>query len=235
LILGQDLSFLVVNALSKSHLRDFMDVDMNRTRHMLNYLYPILERADPELEAYMKKSEVGTIFCLSWLITWYGHVLENAKHTVRLYDFFLASHPLMPIYLAVAIVLYRRQDVLDTECEMCFVHVCLSNVPEDLPYEQLISDADDLFQLYPPSELAKEAEFEYEKSKTIKNFARFEKENNLPSSENSRRPRTHPDRQLATSGSANHNGIIFKVTMWTLTAAVGAALVAVQYTSRNMW
>ena len=32
-----------------------MDVDMNRTRHMLNYLYPILERADSELEAFMKK------------------------------------------------------------------------------------------------------------------------------------------------------------------------------------
>ena len=45
---------------------------------------------------------------------------------------------------------------------MCFVHVCLSTVPEDLPYEQLISDAHELFQLYPPSELADEAEFEYE-------------------------------------------------------------------------
>ena len=49
------------------------------------------------------RAEVGTIFCLSWLITWYGHVLDDAKHTVRLYDFFLASHPLMPIYLAAAV------------------------------------------------------------------------------------------------------------------------------------
>lgn len=48
------------------------------------------------------RAEVGTIFCLSWLITWYGHVLEDTKQTVRLYDFFLASHPLMPIYLAAA-------------------------------------------------------------------------------------------------------------------------------------
>ena len=45
---------------------------------------------------------------------------------------------------------------------MCFVHVCLSAVPEDLPYEQLISNAHELFQLYPPSELADEAEFKYE-------------------------------------------------------------------------
>jgi len=40
------------------------------------------------------------MFCLSWLITWYGHVLSDFKHIVRLYDFFMACHPLMPIYLA---------------------------------------------------------------------------------------------------------------------------------------
>ena len=40
------------------------------------------------------------MFCLSWLITWYGHVLSEFRHIVRLYDFFMACHPLMPIYLA---------------------------------------------------------------------------------------------------------------------------------------
>jgi len=46
------------------------------------------------------RSEVGTMFCLSWLITWYGHVLGEFQQIVRLYDFFMACHPLMPIYLA---------------------------------------------------------------------------------------------------------------------------------------
>lgn len=261
---------------------------------------------------------------------------------------------------------------------MCFVHVCLSTVPEDLPYEQLISDAHELFQLYPPSELADEAEFEYENrfgsylvdltqldivgeshlftrgyfdhfvvstekyilylhfmfwielqcvgvntsnilhvlwervqllmymrvihlafvlwvictfigiaipicswlvpmneflhqfhwlfkvlpiipphglhlvstnnnillkvlmkllayfSKTIKNFAKFEKENNLPSSEQSKGSKSRiNDKQLVNSQTPN--SLLFKVSMWTLTAAVGAAIVAVQYTARTMW
>lgn len=46
---------------------------------------------------------MGTIFALSWLITWFGHVLSEFKHTLRLYDFFLSSHPLMPIYLAATV------------------------------------------------------------------------------------------------------------------------------------
>lgn len=55
------------------------------------------------------RAEVGTIFALSWLITWFGHVLSESKHTLRLYDFFLSSHPLMPIYLAATVRSRRIQ------------------------------------------------------------------------------------------------------------------------------
>lgn len=54
------------------------------------------------------RAEVGTIFALSWLITWFGHVLSESKHTLRLYDFFLSSHPLMPIYLAATVRTCRK-------------------------------------------------------------------------------------------------------------------------------
>ena len=53
------------------------------------------------------RAEVGTIFALSWLITWYGHVLSDFRHVLRLYDFFLASHPLMAIYFAAVVSLPR--------------------------------------------------------------------------------------------------------------------------------
>ena len=126
-----------------------MDKSMDRTKHMLYYLYPILGKAQPEVREYMERSvrtevlmherldesiifqvtmqkllyllhcntillyfnihisidraEVGTIFCLSWLITWYGHVLSDFRSIVRLYDYFIACHQLMPIYMAAAV------------------------------------------------------------------------------------------------------------------------------------
>ncbi|MFO0007493.1 MAG: hypothetical protein ACK559_40900, partial [bacterium] len=61
---------------------------------------------------YLEKAELGTIFALPWLITWFGHVLPDYGDVVRLYDYFLAQPPLMPIYLAAAIVLHRREDIL---------------------------------------------------------------------------------------------------------------------------
>lgn len=49
------------------------------------------------------RSEVGTIFALSWLITWFGHVLNEFSSIVRLYDFFIACHPLMAVYMGAAV------------------------------------------------------------------------------------------------------------------------------------
>ena len=61
----------------------------------------------------MVKAELGTIFALPWLITWFGHVLPNYSDVVRLYDFFLAGPPLMPVYVATAIVLHREKEILN--------------------------------------------------------------------------------------------------------------------------
>ncbi|XP_010770284.1 TBC1 domain family member 20 isoform X2 [Notothenia coriiceps] len=132
LVLGERLATALVEKLSTHHLRDFMDPTMDNTKHILNYLMPIIERVNPEVHDFMQQAEVGTVFALSWLITWFGHVLSDFRHVVRLYDFFLACHPLMPIYFAAVI-------------------------PQDLPYETLISRAGDLFVQFPPSEMAREA------------------------------------------------------------------------------
>jgi len=40
---------------------------------------------------------------LSWLITWYGHDVNSFETIVRLCDFFLATHPVMPVYVAVVV------------------------------------------------------------------------------------------------------------------------------------
>ncbi|TRY87283.1 hypothetical protein DNTS_022256 [Danionella cerebrum] len=156
LVLGERVATALVEKLSTHHLRDFMDPTMDNTKHILNYLMPIIERVNPELYDFMQEAEVGTIFALSWLITWFGHVLSDFRHVVRLYDFFLACHPLMPIYFAAVIVLYREEEVLECECDMASLHHLLSRIPEELPYETLISRAGDLFVQFPPSELARE-------------------------------------------------------------------------------
>lgn len=47
---------------------------------------------------------VGNVmFALSWFITWYSHVLDDLDTILRLYDLFIVSHFLMPVYVAAEV------------------------------------------------------------------------------------------------------------------------------------
>ncbi|KAM3596995.1 uncharacterized protein V6R79_024298 [Siganus canaliculatus] len=243
LVVGERMAIAMLDTLSNFHLRDFMDPTMDSTKHILNYLMPVLEQVDAELHDFMARAEVGTIFALSWLITWFGHVLSEFKHTLRLYDFFLASHPLMPIYLAATIVLHREKEVKQTECDMAMVHHLLSRIPQDLPFELLIRQAQDLFDQYPPSVLAKRAALQSRKSLSISSFQTFQL------STLHQRPDSVLQRLTKANGSTtSRHGLeaalsrdqsqlwgkgnrMVKMAVWGLSATLGAAVFAVAQTA----
>merc|ERR1712241_821637 len=89
--------------------------------------------------------------------TWFGHVLPDYSDVVRLYDFFLCSPPLMPIYLATAIVLHRGEEILAAEPEMSSIHSLLSRIPVDLPFEDLLVSCQELYESLPPHIVEEEA------------------------------------------------------------------------------
>uniref|UniRef100_A0A8C8VG44 TBC1 domain family member 20 n=1 Tax=Pelusios castaneus TaxID=367368 RepID=A0A8C8VG44_9SAUR len=235
LVVGERMGAALLEKLSIHHLRDFMDPTMDSTKHILNYLMPILQRESPRLHDFMLRAEVGTIFALSWLITWYGHVLTNFQHILRLYDFFLASHPLMPVYFAAVIVLHREEEVLACDCDMPSIHQLLSQIPQNLPYESLVSRALQLFQRHPHAELAKQAALQHHKSISIGSFAAFQ----LATS------RQHPDTVLrrqqqdgahaqdeagAPLPTVTHSPLV-KAAVWGISATLGAAALAVTQTA----
>ncbi|XP_026857120.2 TBC1 domain family member 20 isoform X2 [Electrophorus electricus] len=236
LVVGERVAIAMVEKLSNHHLRDFMDPTMDSTKHILNYLMPLLEQVDSELHDFMLRAEVGTIFALSWLITWYGHVLSDFRHVLRLYDFFLASHPLMAVYFAAVIVLHREREVKSSECDMASVHHLLSQIPQDLPYEQLIARAQSLFTCHPPAELAHSAALQSRKSITISTFQAFQMstQQQRPDSVLRREVVNRHDARLsrgAPPSRAAHQ--LVKAAVWGLSATLGVAALAVAQTAMD--
>ncbi|XP_039280456.1 TBC1 domain family member 20 [Nilaparvata lugens] len=158
LVVGEDAAFQIMKVLSTNHLKDFMERTMEKTQYLLNHIYPLIKRRSPKLYEFLEKAELGTMFCLPWFLTWYGHDLKHYRDVVRLYDFFLASPPLMSLYLAAAIVLYRQQDILSVECDMAAIHSLLAQLPDEMPFDKLLSEASKLYSEYPPKSLEKEVE-----------------------------------------------------------------------------
>ncbi|XP_059364977.1 TBC1 domain family member 20 isoform X1 [Carassius carassius] len=237
LVVGERMTIAIMEKLSNHHLRDFMDPTMDSTKHILNYLMPILERVDRELHDFMIRSEVGTIFALSWLITWYGYVLSDFRHVLRLYDFFLASHPLMAIYFAAVTVLYRQKEVKSSECDMASVHHLLSQMPQDLPYEELIGRAQSLFISCPPSLLTQSAALQSHNIIAISTFTDFQTSTLRQRPDSVLRQQLHKrhENQLTLPMStqpASTNQLI-KMAVWGLSATLGAAALAVAQTAMD--
>jgi len=165
LVVGEHIGFQIMEKLSVSHLQKFMAPSMEQTMGLLQLMYPIIRISCPPLHEHLIQSELGTIFALPWLITWFGHVLPDYSDVVRLYDFFLAGPPLMPVYLATAIVLHRKDEILATDCEMSSVHGLLSRIPVNLPFEELLVSSQQLYEKYPPYSIEKEAALDLTKQK----------------------------------------------------------------------
>lgn len=59
----------------------------------------VVPQADEELAQYIIKAGILPYFALSWYITWFAHDVQSLPQIARLFDLFMASHPLMPLYV----------------------------------------------------------------------------------------------------------------------------------------
>lgn len=171
LVLGEEMAFHVVNNVCQTHLKDFMRQSMDRTSELLEIIPLLIEREDPALGHFLSQSGVGTIFSLSWVITWFSHVLRNYDTVGRLFDFFLTTDAQMPIYLSVCLLLYKSDQIQKLDCDMASVHQYLCRFIEieedDLPFERLMHEANDLMQKHPSSQMVPLAEQRHRKNQQL--------------------------------------------------------------------
>lgn len=66
-------------------------------------------QADARLADHIAGAGIMPYFALSWYITWFAHDVAALPKVARLFDLFMASHPLMPLYVgAIAIQVHRH-------------------------------------------------------------------------------------------------------------------------------
>lgn len=243
LVTGEDLATALLEQISLHQLRDFMDHNMERTNQMLALIHAIIETADAELERFLRRSDVGHMFALSWLITWFAHVINDPDTIFRVFDFFLGTHPLMPIYLGAALVIANRSELLSTECEMSSIHHILCRLPQHIPccLEQLIEQAHDLFKNYSPQKLEKTAKNYLKESSAVNVHDKFVKDlaNQRPDEVLRQRKRTlallpsNQTTERAEPEPHTTSRLFVKLAFWALSAGVGTMAFFVATTAKK--
>jgi len=122
---------------------------------VLDLLLPLLSLCDPPLHAFLCRSGVLPYFALTWVLTWHVHESASASNSARLFDLFISSSPLMPLYVGIAAMMQQRAVVLALPCEAPEVHQFLSrlNVLEVLTADELAARALALHREHPPAAL----------------------------------------------------------------------------------
>jgi len=152
LVLGPEHAPAAVARLSLLRIRDFMLSSLDPALAQLELLRPILRAADPVLYEHLPKSQPS--FALAGTITMFAHNIQDYKDITRLFDFFLARHAVMPIYLFAAVVLSKREELLEYEKEdEDILYVMLGKLPEPFDVEFHIARTVELYERLPPASL----------------------------------------------------------------------------------
>ena len=132
--MGLDLPSKVLGQVAKSHFRDAMRSNFIQLQVALRLiLFPLLARFDPEVHAHLYYCDMEPFFALPWVITWFSHDIRDTALVKRLFDAFIVSHPLFPLYLSAAMILHpiNRREILDTDCDFASVHQTLAGLPKN--------------------------------------------------------------------------------------------------------
>ncbi|KAI9294152.1 RabGAP/TBC [Neoconidiobolus thromboides FSU 785] len=162
--LGPKNSIKSIYHLSYYYLLDYMGIDLIPVKKQLNCLFELLKLKDQQLYNFITDLEIPNYFALSWLITWGCHDIKDWNLCSRLLDFYLATSPEMPIYLACVLILHYRNEILNLEPDMPIVHTYLTNLMKNITnsnndnnniidIEELISKTSLLYQQLPFDQL----------------------------------------------------------------------------------
>ncbi|KAM6125769.1 TBC1 domain family member 20-like [Pterocles gutturalis] len=225
--LGPRRAAPLLDHLATHHLRDFLAPTLTPTLRILELLPALLQCESPRLHDFMERAGVGTLFALSWLITWYGHVVPDFGHALRLCDFFLASPPLMPLYFAAAVVLQREGEILGAPCAMAPLHHLLCRLPPDLPLERLMLRAQELLQRHPPPGLAPQ----HPHSIAVPSFVTIQPPASTqhPNTVHQGSFRARGDGETPLPAASPHP--LVKAAVWGLSATLGAVALAVTHSA----
>ena len=128
LILGEQAAHPVLERLALFHLRACTRTTLDPVLGLLGLLLPLVAQLDADLAAKLAPTPV--FWAVSWVLTWFAHSAESLDEAARLFDLFIPSSPLMPLYAAAAMAALARPrlEMQSEGYDPPLVHHCLATM-----------------------------------------------------------------------------------------------------------
>lgn len=124
----------ILRQLCQSHLKDCVKENFADLQWFLNsVLLRVVEQCDAEVHEALVLSGVPLLSTvLPWILTWFTHSMHDEEGASRLIDAFMASHPLLPFYVSIALLVHPvlRHDIVTAELDdPSSMHFAIQNLP----------------------------------------------------------------------------------------------------------
>lgn len=146
------LAMLFLERLALGPLFPFFDVKFDGLVSILNLFNPLLSLVDKELGDYFDEVDVDPNFIVPYIITWFTHKAPTLEIAVHLLDVFVVSHPLLPMYLVVSLVLEKKKEVMAERREGELSDI-LGELTSNIDLDKCILRSIEIFKQFPPSVL----------------------------------------------------------------------------------
>ena len=159
----------VMRKICQTHFRDALRQDFQQLTWLLDkVLLPLIDRVDPAVHDFLAYADVEmSSAVLPWIITWFSHDIHKAEVASRLFDAFISSHPLFPLYFATAMLIhpYNKQELIYSDSDPAMIYMTLRTFPSKIQSDweiesgitaqDLLDDALHIMRAYPPRTLLK--------------------------------------------------------------------------------
>ncbi|BGP55212.1 GTPase-activating protein gyp8 [Rhodotorula sphaerocarpa] len=119
--------------MSLHRVRDSMGPGLEPTLGYLKVIDRLVKVIDPELYTVVSQAASMPFFALSWALTLFSHDIDSVAVLARIFDFLLAHNPSMICHLVVALLLHKKESLLEvadtSEADPAMIHSALSQLP----------------------------------------------------------------------------------------------------------
>ncbi|KAA1474967.1 hypothetical protein DENSPDRAFT_866750 [Dentipellis sp. KUC8613] len=138
LTLPEDVQLRSAERLSLQRLRDSMGRTLEPLVGLLRVLQRLLRVADPAYAALLEEQAPLPYPALSHLLTLFAHDVPTLPLAQHVFDYLFARPPIAVVYLAAAVMLARKDEVvrLEQEGEEGMIHSVLTGLPELFELEE---------------------------------------------------------------------------------------------------
>ena len=119
---SEDLSVNILYNLARGALAPWFEETLAPTMDVINKIFGVVKKVDPELSSFFERSAVTPDFALSWVLTWFSHNIRDLAALQRIFDYLIARQNIDEVMLlSVAYICTCRGQLLSTKCDRDYI------------------------------------------------------------------------------------------------------------------